>query len=144
MRPAKLLLVCALLLVGPSGCMTWFTDPMGYHATFDRQQRQYTNYLRWGEVEKASNFVDPKQREAFLKQVPIFERMRITDYDIGEVDYLDDHATVTVTYAGYSLDTFVEHKIRENQQWYREDATGGWHVRSDMAALTQSLEGAQR
>lgn len=144
MRTARLLLLCTLLLAGPSGCITWFTDPMGYKAAFDRTQRQYTNYLRWGQVEKASSFVDPELREAYLKYVPAFESLRITDYEIGEIEYLDDHASVTVTYAGYSLESFVERKVREKQQWYREDSTSGWRVRSDISVFAQSIEGAQR
>ena len=144
MRSAKTLLTCALLLLGPSGCITWFTDPMGYKAAFDRSQRQYTNLVRWGQIEKAGSFVDPKQREAYLRQAPAFETMRITDYEIGEVDYQDDRATVTVVYAAYSLDAFVEHKIREDQQWYREDATSGWHLRSDLAPFVKPPERARR
>ena len=64
-------------------------------------------------------------------------------YEIGEVEYLDDHASVTVTYAGYALDTFVERKIREDQQWYRDDSSR-WRVRSDVAVFGQALEGARR
>jgi hypothetical protein len=144
MRRVRLLLLCALLFAGPSGCITWFTDPMGYHAAFDDTQRQYTNYLRWGQLEKASGFVDPALREAFLKQAPAFEGLRITDFERGEVDYLGDHATVTVTYAGYALDTFVERKIREDQQWYRESGSSRWRVRSDVAVFAKASEGALR
>jgi len=145
MRSAKLLLPCVLLLLGASGCVTWFTDPMGYKADFDRTQRQYTNYLRWGEIERAGRFVDPEQRDAFMRLAPAFATMRITDYEIGEISYESDHASVTVTYAGYSLDTFVEHTIREDQQWYRKDSTSGWKVRSDIAPIARSgQEGARR
>jgi len=144
MRPVRLLLLCALLLAGPSGCITWFTDPMGYHAAFDDMQRQYTNYLRWGQIEKASSFVDPELREAFLKQAPAFEGLRITDYEVGEIEYLGDNATVTVTYAGYALDTFIERKIREQQKWFREGHSNRWRVRSDVSVFAQALEGARR
>ena len=65
-------------------------------------------------------------------------------YEIGEIEYLDDSASVTVTYAGYSLESFVERKVREKQQWYREDSTSGWRVRSDISVFAQSIEGAQR
>jgi len=144
MRPARLLLLCALLLAGPSGCITWFTDPMGHRAAFDDTQRQYTQYLRWGRIEKASSFVDPELREAFLKQAPAFEVLHITDFELGEVEYLGESATVTVTYAGYALDTFVERQIREQQQWYREGASNRWRVRSDIAVFAQAFEGARR
>ena len=143
MRSARWLVVCALLLVGPTGCVTWFTDPMGYKAAFDQTQRQYTQYLRWGEIGKASAFVDPSLREAFLQQAPVFESMRITDFEIGEVDYTNDSAKVSVTYQGYSLDSFVERKIREDQSWYRE-GSNRWLVRSDVGGFAKVFGEAPR
>jgi len=137
MRSLGRLVLCALLLAGPSGCITWFTDPMGHKAAFDQTQRQYTQYLRWGEIGKASAFVDPALREAFLTQAPVFQSMRITDFAIGEVEYLDDSAKVTVTYQGYSLDAFVEREVREDQSWYREDGARRWLVRSDVGAFSK-------
>ncbi len=144
MRPARWLVLCALLLVGPTGCITWFTDPMGRRAAFDSTQRQYTNALRWGEIEKASAFVDPELREALLAQQPLFETMRITDYSIGEVDYQGDRARVTVTYQGYSLDSFVERKIREDQSWHREGRSNHWLVRSDVEVFAKGFGEARR
>jgi hypothetical protein len=131
--------LCALLLVGPSGCITWFIDPLGRHASFNDTQRQYTQYLRWGEIEKASAFVDPALRESFLEQAPAFETMRITDFALGEVEYEGDSAKVTVTYAGYSLDSFVERKIREEQAWYREGSSNRWRVRSDVQVFAEAF-----
>jgi len=137
MRSLGRLVLCVLLLAGPTGCITWFTDPMGHRAAFDQTQRQYTQHLRWGEVAKASSFVDPTLREAFLTQERVFQGMRITDFSIGEVEYLDDSAKVTVTYQGYSLEAFVEREIREEQNWYREKDSGRWLVRSDIGAFAK-------
>jgi hypothetical protein len=92
MRSLGRLVLCVLLLAGPTGCISWFTDPMGYRNAFDQTQRQYTQHLRWGEVEKAGSFVDPALREAFLQQAPVFQNMRITDFSIGEVAFQDDSA----------------------------------------------------
>ena len=47
------------------------------------------------------------------------------------MDYQSEHAKVTVTYHGYSLDSFVERKIHEEQTWRRE-------------SRDQPLAGAQR
>jgi hypothetical protein len=136
--------LCAALLAGTSGCITSFTDPMGHHTAFNDTQRQYTQYVRWGEFEKASAFVDPALRARFLEHAPAFESMRITDFAIGEVDYRDDSAKVTVTYDGYSLDSLVEHKIREEQDWYREKSSNRWRVRSDAAVFANAVGAARR
>ena len=136
MRTARWLVLCALLLVGPTGCVTWFTDPMGYRAAFDDTQRQYTQAIRWGVIEKATAFVDPSLRESFLAQQPAFDNLRITDFSIGEVDYRGDTAQVTVSYETYSLDSPVERKIREEQSWHREG--GRWLVRTDVTAFTKA------
>jgi hypothetical protein len=143
MRPVRWLVLCALLLAGPTGCITWFTDPMGHRAAFDQIQRQYTQYLRWGEIGKASAFVDPALKEAFLAQAPVFEDMRITDFEIGELEYTNQSARVSVTYQGYSLATFVERKIREDQSWYRED-TNRWLVRTDIGGFAKVFGEARR
>jgi hypothetical protein len=144
MRAAKVFALCGVLLAGATGCVTWFTDPMGYHVAFSETQRQYTQYLRWGEIEKASSFVSPEQREGFLAQAPAFQAMRITDFAIGEVDYTDESATVTVTYDGYLLDDFVERKIREQQSWYREGSSNRWRVRTDVAVFAEAARGVRR
>jgi hypothetical protein len=143
MRSARWLVLSVLLLVGPTGCITWFTDPMGHRAAFDVIQRQYTQALRWGEIEKASSFVDPALRESFLSKESLFESLRITDFSIGEVDYRGDRAQVTVSYDGYSLDSFVERKIREQQSWYREGGNR-WLVRSDLEVFSKELGAARR
>jgi hypothetical protein len=133
-----------LLLVGPTGCITWFIDPMGRKAAFDDTQRQYTQALRWGEIEKASAFVDPELRAAFLAQQSVFEAMRITDFSIGEVDYQPDSAKVTVTYQGYSLESLVERKVREEQKWHRESGSNRWLVRTDVTAFAKGFGEARR
>jgi hypothetical protein len=133
-----------VLLAGTTGCVTWFIDPMGRHVAFTETQRQYTQYLRWGEIEKASSFVDPELRARFLEQAPAFQAMRITDFAIGEVDYTDESAKVTVTYDGYLLNDFALRKIREEQDWYREEKSNRWRVRTDVAVFAKAVGGSAR
>lgn len=131
----------ALALLGGAGCPAMFTDPLGRHEALRMTQREYTNFMRWGEIERASELVDPELREEFLTYLPAFERIRITDYEIGKLSYAEEDgvANVTVTYRGYSLASFTEESIRESQQWYREGSGRTWRVRPEIAGIADAL-----
>ena len=142
MRPRDGSVLCALLLVGPSGCITWFTDPMGHHAAFDDTQRQYTQYLRWGEIEKASAFVDPdaargvprsrrRPSRGCASPTSRSARSSITD------DEREGHR---------HLRGLLARHVRRAQdprgpEWYREDGSNRWLVRSDVGGLRQGVRG---
>ena len=67
--------------------------------------------------------MDAALRQEFLESADAFATIRITDYDIGTIDYeSNDRASVWVTYRGYAVGTFVESPIRERQNWYSPDS----------------------
>ncbi len=130
-------LVVAITLLGlsTSGCaiLTELDDPFGRHSSLKLNQREYTQAIRWGEIEEASEFVDPLLRPSFLEKSTAFAGFRITDYQIGRLDYDEadsNTAHVAVTYRGYYTASLVEQPIRERQQWYRESGND-WRVRPD-------------
>lgn len=122
MRFAALLLG-SLLAALAAGCAATFSDPMGKQNALQLAQREYTQRIRWGELERASRYLDPELREAFLAQQEVFDSLRVTDYEIGEIEFGADADTaeVTVTYRAYSLATLIERPIREKQEWRREE-----------------------
>ena len=113
-----------------------FGDPMGRERALEDAQLQYTQHVRWGNLDAASEFVDPEQRPGFLDQRPAFEAVRITDYEIGRIDYGEDResATVRVTYSAYSLASLEERRIEERQSWVRPGGNT-WYVRPELAGL---------
>jgi hypothetical protein len=134
-------LATALLLLGAllaSGCASLFHDPLGRQRALERSQRSYTQLMRWGDVERAAEYVDPELRERFMAVAPAFEAIRITDFEIGRIDYEEDAATVTVTYHAYGLSTFLEKRIRETQQWVRHEGNVWW-VRPELDGLLDSF-----
>jgi hypothetical protein len=143
MRRPRALALCTLILLAQAGCVSWLVDPLGRRTAFDDSQREYTQLVRWGEIEKASRYVDPAQRTEFREQAAALDGIRITDFAITDVDYQDAAASVSVTYEGYSLDSLVERRIREQQDWYRVGSTNTWRVRSEVAAVT-GAHGARR
>jgi hypothetical protein len=131
------LLVLLALLAAAGGCAA-FGDPMGREYALENAQLRYTQHVRWGELDAASEFVDPSLRVEFMRQAPTFESIRITDYEIGRIDYADDResATVHVTYHAYSLASAQEQRIEEEQRWVRPSGNTWW-VKPELAGLLQ-------
>lgn len=128
LQASALALGLALLALG--GCAT--LDPLGRRTELEDDQRRYTNFVRWGEVDTASRFVAPDAREAFEAMAPTLGAIRFTDYEASELEFADDgrSATVLVVYQGYRLSTAIERPLRETQHWTRDEEAGAWRVRS--------------
>lgn len=126
-----------------TACAATFADPLGRENALEETQRRYTQLVRWGEIEKASAFVEEDEREALLAYGPRLESIRFTDFEIGTIEYQGtDDATVTVTYLAYSLATAIEKEISEEQTWSREPGLKNiWTVRSELPTLLAELKG---
>lgn len=136
-------LAAAGLLVG-LGCAA-FTDPMGREDALANAQLRYTQNVRWGKLDAAAEFVDPEVRDAFLAQSKAFEAIRITEYDIGRIDFEKgrESAKVHVTYHAYSLASVEERRIDEEQHWTRPSGNK-WVVRPELAGLIDSFPETKR
>ena len=134
-----------LALWAVSGCAA-LSDPMGRERALEGAQLRYTQHVRWGDFDAASEFVDPDAREAFLDQAPAFDGIRITEYYIGRIEYEGNResATVRVTYHCYSLATAQEWRIDEQQRWVRPGHDNTWWVQPKLAGLLEPLAGATR
>jgi hypothetical protein len=144
MRHVRLLALLLLPLVFTSGCAVFvdlFTDPMGRKTAFRRDQREYTKYVRWGDIDGASRYVHPETREEFRSFEGKFEGIRITDFEVGEISYgpKEKTAKVRVTYTAYSMITMVERKIKEVQEWEREGKGNRWLVRPQLDGLVEQV-----
>ena len=144
-RIALIPLLVLPLLLGTS-CLTLIDDPLGRRTSFAQTQRSYTKHVRWGDIESAADFVDPELREEFLRFEPSFDSIRITDFDIGKVEYGKslETATVRVTYHGYSMSTLLEKRIHETQEWVRPGHGNTWWVRPELDGVVGQINGATR
>jgi hypothetical protein len=124
------------------GCAA-FADPMGRERALDVAQLRYTQNVRWGDFDAASEYVDPLLREEFLGNAPAFAGIRITEYDIGRIEYEGNResATVHVIYHGYSLATAQERRIEEMQHWVRPGGDNTWLVQPKLAGLLAPFAG---
>ena len=140
----RALAAAAGLLTG-LGCAA-FSDPMGREYALSGVQLRYTQQVRWGNLDAASEFVAPEARDGFLALAKGFEAIRITEYDIGRFDYAEDRqsAKVHVTYHAYSRATVEERRIEEVQHWTRPGNGNTWLVTPQLAGLFDSFPQAQR
>jgi hypothetical protein len=142
-RAARWLVVFAL---GLSACVSP-SDPWERAEALKQAQRKYSEALRWGNLEKAAKYVDPEMRNDFLALSNVFDTVRISDYDIGEVEMNEEtlaQAEVDVTYHGYVLPAYIEKRVKDHQIWYRDDESGNqWRVRPELAAMLDGI-GARR
>jgi hypothetical protein len=134
--------LAALTLLAGVGCASTFADPTGRTTALENAQRRYTQLVRWGEIRRASAYVEPDLREEFLTYEPFFEQIRFTDTEAQDVD-LDpsqDTASVEVTYHAYSLATFQEKQIVETQAWTRYDGVkNNWLVRPEISEFVEAF-----
>jgi len=133
----------ALALLAGLGCASSFVDPTGRQNSLETIQREYTNFIRWGELKRAAVYVEPEYREEFLSYAPVFEDIRITDADFDQpgLDPSEDTASVEITYYAYSLTTFQEKRIVETQNWTRHDGVKNrWLVRPEIAAIAEAFQ----
>lgn len=146
MRRGSLLALLVLPLLLCSGCVApllieMFKDPMGREAALRLAQREYTNAVRWGNVEHASSFVHPDLREQFLGYEKRFEGIRVTDFEVGQIVYGEQQATATVrvTYHAYSMASMLEREIKETQEWERLGKGNDWVVRPQIEELVEQV-----
>jgi hypothetical protein len=125
-----------------TGCAATLTDPLGRQEALETVQKQYTELIRWGDLERASKYVEPSEREAFVALAKTLEGIRFTDFEIADIEYQgEDEVTVAVTYHGYALHTLVERRFRERQIWTREPGVRNtWSVRSDLGEAMSALQ----
>jgi hypothetical protein len=134
------------LWIASVGCGATINDPLGREYALEEAQLKYTQHVRWGDIERASRYVHPDAREGFLAYGPQLETIRITDYEIGTIDYGEEgDAVVNVTYRAYSTATFIETVIQEEQHWRLDPEhrlANVWQVRSELPLRLAELEGS--
>jgi hypothetical protein len=135
--------LAALALCATAGCAATFADPTGRLTALEDAQRRYTQLIRWGEIRRASAYVEPDMLEEFLSYEPFFKQIQFTDTEAEEValDPSEDTASVEVTYHAYSLVTFQEKRILETQKWTRHDGLHNhWLVRPQVEEIVGAFQ----
>jgi hypothetical protein len=136
--------ILLVVLLGSWGCVSAFTDPLDRRGQFEDTQSKFTQYIRWGKFEEAARFVDPEMREEFMTCAPEFSDLRFSDYEINQVAIQEGlmSASVDVRYTAYRLSLPVERSVALTEEWTRDETTGAWTVKLDIAKLRDTMYGA--
>jgi len=131
-------------LVFATGCgLLTLTDGdlLGRRADFNDAQKHYTQSVRWGELDKAAEYVDPKQRDAFQDEAQLLADVRFTDWETQHLDVAPDlkSATAIVIYHAYLERALTEISYRETQSWTFDETTHTWVVTPGLADLPRLL-----
>ena len=132
------LLALLVFLCGSLGCVN-LSDPFGKESDFRLIQKHFTQYVRWGKVRQAAEFVVPEQRADFLALGPDLTDIRFTDWETLSLDFAGETARAEVQLRGYRLSAPVERTVRLSQAWSKAESTGAWQVRLELAALREGL-----
>jgi len=136
---ARALLCAGWLVLSTTGCWTSFWHVSETDGTLEDSMLTYSKLVRWGELERASLFVDESVRPEFIAISDRLGYLRFTDFDLGPVDRSEDgSARVTAVYRVYDVRTLVERTIVEEQQWDSE-GHNDWKVRPDLSGFQSAL-----
>ena len=91
-------------------------DPWGNESDFRLIQKHFTQYVRWGKVREAAEFVVPEQRQEFIALGPDLTDIRFTDWEIVTLEYAEESAKVDVQLRGYRLTIPVERTVHLLQE----------------------------
>jgi hypothetical protein len=110
-------------------------DPWTHEYNLEKAQLAYTQSMRWGKFDEASVWIAPADRTRFFREAEQLRDVRISEYDIGELDMGDGgkSATFRVSYRVYDMRTLIEREVLETQEWSYGDE--GWQVRSKIGSL---------
>lgn len=139
LRAAALALVVAAL-PACSSMMAWDRAD-----DFELARERFTQYVRFGDISRASAYVDPEQRDEFMSLEPELSDVRFTEYEVVAVD-LDDEARsarVDLRFSGYIMPEMVERNVDLVQEWARDDESGEWLVKLEIAKIRRVLAGGQ-
>jgi hypothetical protein len=139
-----LVLSLGFALIGLGCASASLMDPTGKRNSLETAQRRYTELVRWGEIERAAEFVDPDMTVEYLENAGAFQGIRFTDFESGHLIFDEEQntANVVVVYHAYSMSTLLEKKIRETQHWYREPGMNNtWRVKPDLRQIIAGVTG---
>lgn len=98
-----------------------------YHHTFDdlgKAARLFNDDARWGNTDKAAEFIAESDRAAFIRWRTALDRsVRFAEVHVGTAEYPRDsqEATVPVTWTFYRTTDLTQHEQSFTEHWVLKD-----------------------
>jgi hypothetical protein len=128
-----------VVVLASTGCGGGFWSVADHDGTLEDSVRTYAKLVRWGEIERASLFVDESVRADFAALAPALARLHFTDFDIGPVTQVGEgEARLTVVYRFYDVNTLVEREIAMPQTWVAAGRRD-WSVQPDLSGFHDAI-----
>lgn len=125
LSPSRFVVVAIVLLCGACGHARKVHQRSASDLT--ESARLYNDYVRWGNLDRAAQFVDPADRTAFLAAQAKKADVRYTEFRIGPVDFPPEstEATVRIIRSFYrqsdlteASESVLQHWVRKGDHWY--------------------------
>ena len=139
LRALLLTLICSL----STGCFWWNYgkfDPLQKGGDFDQARKRFTRMIRWGQIDRASQYVVDEERIEFFEAAEVLRSVRFTDYEVISVEVKDNlkAATVHVLFRGYLVSQPLERSVSVKQEWHWiEDR---WRVHPQIRQLSGTFD----
>ena len=139
----RVLLVTLVCSLG-TGCFWWNYgqfDPLQKGDDFDQARKRFTRMIRWGQIDRASQYVLQEEREEFFEAAKVLRGVRFTDYEVLSVEVKDrlNTATVHVMFRGYAISQPLEKSVSVKQEWQR--VGDSWRVSPQIAQISGTFDG---
>jgi hypothetical protein len=143
MALARALLIAAVALSGPSGCLLPILAselPTRANRTEDVREAadDYIHALRWGLLDAAAQAVTEERRGAFIEHFTGYTRpLKFTSAEIERVDLGRSRMTadVWVSFEFYQPPSLQERRVFEHQVWRYKPSRRSWEVEPDLAVF---------
>lgn len=133
--PLPLLLIAVAIATSALGCAFGEFrpgDPFDREWSLEQAQHRYTTLVRFGDFDRARDFVAEDERDQFMVRMKALDGARFTEYDSEpiELDEEMDTAKIKVTYTVYTPAIPFEFEVVETQLWSRDGISNNWRVRT--------------
>lgn len=134
-----LILMAASVLLVVTGCAT--ESMRSKQTVLDETLRSYAATIRWGDIEQAQAFIEPRlraERPPSALDLARYRQVRITGYDAGQVQPVGEgEVRQTVRIDLVNVNTQAARSILDHQVWRHDEVARRWWLVSGLPDISR-------